>query len=91
MPVANLEQLKEKEASLKKALGELGESADAAKRRVAGKKLRRTQRKRRLAVVAAEKLAVKSKKAAEETKAEAGAATQATTGAPEGEQEAKEE
>ena len=76
MPVASLEQLKEKETSLTKALGELAETTDAAKRRAMGKKLRRAQRKRRKAVIEVERQAAKSKTAPEETKAEAGAATE---------------
>ena len=53
MPSPTLEQLKQKEATLKQALAGQGESAEAAKRRELGKKLRRVQRKRRLAAAAA--------------------------------------
>lgn len=53
MPVPSLEQLKQKEVSIKKALAEPSKPADDAKRRRLSKRLRRTQRRRRRIQVAA--------------------------------------
>ena len=47
MPAPTVEQLATREASLKKVIGEQGETTEAAKRRATKKKLRRAQRKRR--------------------------------------------
>ena len=61
MPVPNLEQIKQKESSLKKTLAEQGESMEPAKRRLARKKLKRAQRRRREFVVQAARRAPKPK------------------------------
>jgi len=70
MPAVNLEQIKQREASIKKAVAEQGEATDPAKRRGARKKLRRIQRKRRLAVAQAAKYAPKPKAAPAEAPTE---------------------
>ena len=75
MPSPTLDQIKHREAALKKALAEQGESMDPAKRRSAGKKLRRAQRRRREMVVHAARIAPKPKETAE-APAEAGAAAE---------------
>ena len=74
MPVPNVEQLKEKEASLKKLIADQGESTERAERRALGKKLRRVQRRRRKLVVEAERRAAKPKAAPEAAVAETEAA-----------------
>jgi hypothetical protein len=61
MPVPNIEQLKEREASIKKRLADQGESPDRAKRRELGKKLRRVQRRRRRMVAEEARKASKPK------------------------------
>ena len=47
MPAITTELVTRLEAKMKKAVGALGKDVDPAKRRKLGKKLRRTQRKRR--------------------------------------------
>ena len=74
MPVPNVEQLKQKEASLKKLIADQGESTDRAERRALGKKLRRTQRRRRKLAIEVARRATKPKVAPEAAGAEAGAA-----------------
>jgi len=69
MPSPTVEQLQQKEISLKKALTDLGEAPDQAKHRVLRKKLKRTQRRRRLEAVLVARHAPKPK--AEAPKAEA--------------------
>ena len=64
MPMPSVEQLREKETSLKQTLADQGTASDVAKRRALGKKLRRTQRKRRKALVVAERSAATAKAAA---------------------------
>ena len=71
MPSPTVEQLQKKEISLKKALADLGETPDQTKQRSLRKKLKRTQRRRRLDVITAARNAPKPK--AEEPKAEAAA------------------
>ena len=53
------DQLKEKTAKLKKKLAEKGEKLDAAQTRALAKKIRRVQRRRRVLVARATKLAGK--------------------------------
>lgn len=57
MPLKTVEQVREKETRLKQRLAEKGGSMEQADRRELGRKLRRTQRKRRRLAVAAEKAA----------------------------------
>jgi hypothetical protein len=71
MPVQTLEQLAEKEASLKKLVAGQGESTDRAERRALGKKLRRVQRRRRKLAVEAARRAAKPKAESEAAPAEA--------------------
>jgi hypothetical protein len=71
MPAANIEQLKQREASLKKRISAQGESADRVERRALGKKLRRAQRKRRKLVIEAARKAGKPEPAPEAAAAEA--------------------
>ena len=74
MPSPSIEKLQQRETSIKKAIADLGDAPDPLKRRSLRKKLRRTQRRRRLDVTLAARNAPKPKaeepKAAEETKAE---------------------
>lgn len=94
MPAQTVEQVKVRVDSLRKALADLGESADGAKRRAAAKQLRRAQRKhRRLSVAVAKNAAEKKADAptadAAAARAEAAPAEPAETAdAPEGEKEA---
>jgi hypothetical protein len=53
MPVPTLEQVRKREASIKKKIAAGGAAAKPADRRALGKKLRRTQRKRRRMVAVA--------------------------------------
>lgn len=53
MPVRTVEQLKQKESGLKKALAGQGQTSDVGKRRRLRKRLRRTQRRRRRLVARA--------------------------------------
>ena len=69
MPVPTIEQLQQKEASLKQTIGEKGESLDKPKRRELAKKLRRVQRRRRRMVTEAVRRAPKPKEKPAETKA----------------------
>ena len=87
MPVPNVEQLKEKEASLKKLIADQGESTERAKRRALGKKLRRVQRRRRKMVVEAERRAAKPKAAPEAAAPEAAAAETEAAETPEAKEE----
>lgn len=60
MPIATTpDQLKEKAAKLRKKLADTGEKLDAAKTRALAKKIRRVQRRRRVLVARATKLAGK--------------------------------
>jgi len=61
VPVPNVEQMKQKEAAIKKAIAGLGDAPDVAKRRALGKKLRRAQRRRRKMVVELARKAVEPK------------------------------
>ena len=72
MPSPTVEQLQKREASIKKAIAALGEAPDVTKRRALRKKLKRTQRRRRLDVILAVRHAPKPKAEvkAEEPKAE---------------------
>ena len=63
MPVPTAEQIKKRESSLKKTLAEQGESMEPAKRRLAKKKLKRVQRKRREMTLQAARRATKLKPA----------------------------
>ena len=64
MPMPSVQKMREKETSLKQALADKGTTSDVPKRRALGKELRRTQRKRRKAVVVAERSAATAKAAA---------------------------
>ena len=68
MPSPTVEQLQKKESSLKKALADMGETPDQLKQKSLRKKLKRTQRRRRLDVITAARNAPKPKA---EVKAEA--------------------
>ena len=72
MPSPTVEQLQKREASIKKSIAGLGEAPDQLKLRGLRKKLKRTQRRRRLDVVLAVRHAPKPKAEvkAEEPKAE---------------------
>ena len=76
MPSPTIDQLQQRETSIKKAIADLGEAPDQLKRRSLRKKLRRTQRRRRLDVTLAARNAPKPKAdapaetPAEESKAE---------------------
>ena len=72
MPSPSIDQLQKRETSIKKAIADLGDAPDQLKRRSLRKKLRRTQRRRRLDVTLAARNAPKPKAdaAAEESKAE---------------------
>jgi hypothetical protein len=59
MPQKSAEQLKQKTATLKKKLAEKAASMDPVKVRMAKKKIRRVQRRRRLLDVRAKRLAGK--------------------------------
>lgn len=74
MPVSNIEQLKKKEATLKKLIADQGESTDRAERRALGKKLRRTQRRRRKLAIEIERRTVKPKATPEAAAGESAAA-----------------
>ena len=95
MPSPTVEQLQQKEISLKKALADLGESPDQTKHRGLRKKLKRTQRRRRLQVTLVARDAPKPKavepkaevKAAEPKEAPAAAAAPAETPAAEPKEE----
>ena len=63
MPVPTADQVKKKESSLKNVIAEQGESMEPAKRRLAKKKLKRAQRKRREMAVQAARRAPKAKPA----------------------------
>jgi len=65
MPVATVEQIKQREVSIRKKIAALGESGDGAGTRKLGKKLRRAQRRRRRMVVEQTRRAAQSKKPAE--------------------------
>ena len=62
MPEQTVDKLNTRLEREVKKLGALGEDADAAARRVARKRVKRTQRKRRLTVAAVAKAAGKPKK-----------------------------
>jgi hypothetical protein len=74
MPVPNIEQLKQKEASLKKLIADQGESTDRTERRALGKKLRRVQRRRRKLAIEVARRTAKPKAAPEAAAGETEAA-----------------
>jgi hypothetical protein len=71
MPSPTLEQLKQREASIKKALAGLGETPDRIKRRDLRKKLKRVQRRRRTETLVAARNAPKAEAKAAAKPAEA--------------------
>lgn len=61
MPSLSIEQLKQREATLKQEIAKQDGATEPAARRTAAKNLRRTQRRRRRAVTEAARRAVKPK------------------------------